>query len=84
MFQDGHHSLDGRLCQWGLISDPECVLCNAAGENHLHLFFNCPMVFQVWNHFQGKVGIQCMLWCTTYGGKGILAYFNIWPMILPW
>ncbi|KAG5552542.1 hypothetical protein RHGRI_010578 [Rhododendron griersonianum] len=31
-----------RLQKWGVVPNDVCVLCDAATESHLHLFFLCP------------------------------------------
>lgn len=38
-----------RLLNWGLVTDPACLLCNAAPESRDHLLFECPFSWEVWS-----------------------------------
>ena len=37
-----------RMLNWGLQTDPACMLCNASAESRDHLFFQCPYSWNLW------------------------------------
>lgn len=38
-----------RLLNWGLATQPDCLLCNSSDESRSHLFFSCSYSWQVWS-----------------------------------
>ncbi|KAF8107081.1 hypothetical protein N665_0126s0001 [Sinapis alba] len=44
-----------RLIQWGLNTDPTCLLCNSAPETRDHLFYQCSYSWHLWQ----RVALRC-------------------------
>lgn len=43
-----------RIMQWGLQTNPTCVLCNNAAETREHLYFDCTYSWMLWSNLAGK------------------------------
>lgn len=43
-----------RMLNWGIQTDPTCVLCNGTAESRDHLFFECSCSWNLWSRLAGK------------------------------
>ncbi|XP_026383568.1 uncharacterized protein LOC113279071 [Papaver somniferum] len=46
-----------KLCKWGTISDPTCILCGNAEESENHLFHECYFSSEIWRSLLLKMRI---------------------------
>ncbi|XP_018448859.2 uncharacterized protein LOC108820409 [Raphanus sativus] len=46
-----------RLLNWGVLTDPMCLLCNLAPETRDHLFFACDYSRRIWTSIATRCGI---------------------------
>lgn len=46
-----------RLLNWGLTTDPNCLLCNSGSESRDHLYFQCDYSYQIWS----RISMRCQL-----------------------
>lgn len=38
-----------RILNWGIATDPSCILCNASAESRDHLYFECVYSWNLWS-----------------------------------
>lgn len=38
-----------RIINWGLQTQPNCLLCNAPAESRNHIYFECPYTWSIWS-----------------------------------
>lgn len=49
-----------RLLQWGLQTDPSCLLCNFFPESRSHLFFECRFSWAVWENLSKRCNFNSL------------------------
>ena len=47
-----------RMVDWGIDTDPTCILCNSYLESRDHLFYACSYSWEVWHSIAGRVGFS--------------------------
>ena len=43
-----------RMINWGLQTDPACILCNGSAESRDHLYFQCSYSLRLWSELANK------------------------------
>ena len=47
-----------RLLRWGLQTPATCLLCNSTAESRDHLFFACPLSWNLWSTLAPRCGLN--------------------------
>lgn len=47
-----------RMVEWGLATDPNCILCNSDLESRDHLYFTCSYSWEIWNLVAARSGFS--------------------------
>lgn len=47
-----------RMVEWGIDTDPICILCNSGIESRDHLYYSCTYSWEVWNSVAARSGFS--------------------------
>ncbi|KAL0796716.1 hypothetical protein Bca101_068093 [Brassica carinata] len=62
-----------RMLEWGIDTDPICILCNSGPESRYHLFYSCPYSWEVWNSVACRSGFTSPRdWSAVLTGLNVL------------
>ncbi|CAA7027691.1 unnamed protein product [Microthlaspi erraticum] len=71
-----------RILGWGLHTPANCLLCNTSLESRDHLFFDCPVTWQIWSSMATRCNLQpARSWNDSLGQMQSLTNGKLWKRL---